>query len=151
MKKILIALDYNPAAQKVAETGQLLATALGADLILVHVIAEPAWYALEYSPVMGYQGAYTDNTAMLGKEIKEEASSFLAATASHLGNPSLKTMILEGDVEEALLDCAASENADLIVMGSHKHHGIDRILSPDLAVHLVKHSTIPVLSVPTLV
>jgi len=151
MKKILIALDYNPAAQKVAETGQLLAKALGADLVLAHVIAEPAYYALEYSPIMGYQGAYTDSTAGIGEEIKEEATSFLAATASHLGDPSLKTMILEGDVEEALLDYAESENADLIVLGSHRHHGIDRILSPDLAVHLLRHSKIPVLSVPTIV
>ena len=38
MKKVLIALDYNPTAQKVAEHGFELATAMKAEIILLHVI-----------------------------------------------------------------------------------------------------------------
>ena len=55
--KVLIALDYDPTAQKVAETGYSFAKAMGAEVILLHVISDPVYYASpEYSPVMGFTG-----------------------------------------------------------------------------------------------
>jgi len=47
MKKILIALDYNPSAQKIAEAGHALSKALGAEVCLTHVIGDTAYYAME--------------------------------------------------------------------------------------------------------
>ena len=41
MKKVLIAIDYDPSAQKVAEAGYAMAMAMGANILLLHVIAEP--------------------------------------------------------------------------------------------------------------
>jgi nucleotide-binding universal stress UspA family protein len=40
MKKILIALDYNPTAQQVAETGYKLAKSMNAKVLLLHVVAD---------------------------------------------------------------------------------------------------------------
>jgi nucleotide-binding universal stress UspA family protein len=58
MKNILIALDYDPSAEKIAEAGYALAKAIGAKVTLIHVIADSAYYStLEYSPVMGYTGS----------------------------------------------------------------------------------------------
>ena len=37
MKKILIALDYNPTAQKVAEVGFSMAKSMNAKVLLLHV------------------------------------------------------------------------------------------------------------------
>ena len=55
MKKVLIALDYNPTAQKIAETGYRLAKAMNARTVLLHVIADPTYYSsLNYSPIMGF-------------------------------------------------------------------------------------------------
>jgi nucleotide-binding universal stress UspA family protein len=45
MKKILIALDYNPSAQKVAETGYTLAKAMNVKAILLHVISDITYYS----------------------------------------------------------------------------------------------------------
>jgi len=42
MKKILIALDYHPGAQKVAEAGFSLAKNMGVKTILLHVIGKYA-------------------------------------------------------------------------------------------------------------
>ena len=44
MNKILIALDYEPSAEIIAETGNTIAKALKAEIVLLHVIAEPAYY-----------------------------------------------------------------------------------------------------------
>ena len=50
IKKVLIALDYNPTAQKVAETGYSISKAMNAEVILLHVISDPVYYSsIEYS------------------------------------------------------------------------------------------------------
>lgn len=149
MKKILIAIDYNSTAQYVAETGYAIAKAMQADVILVHVFAEAAYYAREYSPIMGYSGNYTDGTAALVEDIKEEASSFLSNTALHLGDENIKTKVLEGETTEAILDYSKECEVDLIVIGSHRHKGLEKLIVTDEAVHMVKHSTIPLLIIPT--
>jgi nucleotide-binding universal stress UspA family protein len=57
MKKVLIALDYDPTAQKVAETGHEMAKAMNAQTILLHVISDATYYSyLDYSPIMGFAG-----------------------------------------------------------------------------------------------
>ena len=43
MKKILIALDYNPSAQTVAEKGFALAKTMQAATVLLHVMENPRW------------------------------------------------------------------------------------------------------------
>lgn len=55
MKKVLIALDYNPSAEKVAETGHRLAKSMDAEVVLLHVVSDFKYYAsLNYSPIMGF-------------------------------------------------------------------------------------------------
>ena len=149
MKKILIAIDYNPSAEKVAEIGYALAKAMNTEITLAHVITEPAYYALEYSPIMGYQGGYTEGTIALVEDIKKEAESFLAASVKHLGDNNIKTVVLEGDTDDSILKYSEDWNADLVVMGSHSHKGLDRIFGIDVAAHVLKHSKIPLLIIPT--
>src|ERR1035437_7266782 len=45
MKRIMIALDYDPTAKRVAEIGNLLAKTMGAEVILLHVILDPVYYS----------------------------------------------------------------------------------------------------------
>ncbi|MGH2563279.1 MAG: universal stress protein, partial [Ginsengibacter sp.] len=55
MKKILIALDNNAGAQKIAESGYELAQALHAETILLHVTSDSTHYSsLNYSPILGF-------------------------------------------------------------------------------------------------
>jgi len=57
IKKVLIALDYDPTSQKVAETGFSLAKPMGSEIILMHVMSDPVDYSsMEYSPRLGYTG-----------------------------------------------------------------------------------------------
>lgn len=60
MKKICIALDYNPSSEKVAQTGYTYAKALGAETTLVHVIENAVYYAMDYSPFMGYDSPFNN-------------------------------------------------------------------------------------------
>ena len=77
MKRILIAIDYSPAAEKVAASGYALAKSLKAELAIVHVITEAAFYAMDYSPIMGYKGGYTAGTIEVLDDITKEAEELL--------------------------------------------------------------------------
>lgn len=149
MNKIVIALDYNPSATRVAETGYALAKDTRSELAIVHVITDPSWYAMDYSPIMGYQGGYTSGTMEVIDEIKKEAENFLAATVKHLGGDNITTAVLDGGVADAILKFSAEWEAGLIVLGSHSHHGLDRIFGTDTAAYILKHSKVPVLAIPT--
>jgi nucleotide-binding universal stress UspA family protein len=49
MKKILIALDYNPTAERIAKTGYEMAKSMNAEVTLLHVIADYTYYSsLDY-------------------------------------------------------------------------------------------------------
>lgn len=149
MKKILIAIDYTPAAEKVAEAGYALAKVIKAEVVLVHVITEPAFYAMDYSPIMGYSGGYIAGSLDVVEDIKKEAETFLAAAVKHLGDSNIATMVLQGETTNAIIQYSIEWKADLIVLGSHSHHGLDRLFSTHAANHLLKHSKIPLLAIPT--
>jgi len=45
MKKVLIALDFGPSAQVIAETGYNLAKSMNAEVYLLHVTADATYYS----------------------------------------------------------------------------------------------------------
>jgi nucleotide-binding universal stress UspA family protein len=131
MKKVLIALDYDPTAQKVAETGFSLAKAMGAEVVLLHVMARPVYYSsLEYSPIMGFNGFMQKGPLQMNSmESLEKASiEFLEKSKQHLGDNTIQTLVKEGEFFESILKTAKDLHVDIIVMGSHSRRWLDDIL-----------------------
>lgn len=149
MKKVLIAIDYTPAAEKVAKAGYEIAKAQQADVKLVHAVGEPLYYAMDYSPIMGYTGTFAPGGEKVVEDLKKEAGEFLKSAASHLGNKNIGTTVLEGETSEAILDYSNEWKADLIVLGSHSPQGLDKLFGTDIAHYLIKNAKVPVLTVPT--
>ena len=152
MKKILIALDYSPAAEKIAEAGYALAKASNAAVILMHVVNEPNYYAtLDYSPIMGYTGfGPAEMMTMIDlDEVKKASQDFLDQSKKHLGDEAITTLVTEGDCAEAILKTATDSGADLIVMGTHSRRGLDKILMGSIAEKVLNHSDIPLFIIPT--
>ena len=153
MKKILIALDYDPSAENIAEIGYKIASALKAEVILLHVIAEPAYYSsMEYSPIMGFSGFLDTFDSGLSdamkNDLRTQSQEFLNKSKTHLENDAIKTIILEGDFAGSIIECAAAEQADIIVMGSHSRRGLDKLLMENVAEKVLHLSKIPVLVIP---
>ena len=153
MKKVLIALDYEPSAEKIAETGHTIATALNADIVLLHVIAEPAYYSsMEYSPIMGFSGFMdtmnVDMSESVTKNVNALALEFLNKSKEHLGNNNIETMVAEGNFAETIVESAEKAQADIIVMGSHTRRGLDKLLMENVAEKVVHLSKVPVLVIP---
>jgi nucleotide-binding universal stress UspA family protein len=151
MKKILIALDYNPTAQQVAETGYELAKSMNAKVLLLHVVADYTYYSsLNYSPIMGF-----DNFSNLGMmqpnaipQLENAATEFLEKSKTHLGDPSIQILIKDGDTGDAIIEAANNLKADVIVLGSHSRRGLDKILMGSVAEKVLRHSTIPLFIIP---
>ena len=53
----------------------------------------------------------------------------------------------DGDPGEAIVAAADSENADLIVVGSHGRSGVSRFLIGSVSDHVVRHAHCPVMVV----
>ena len=152
MKKILIALDYNPSAEKVAETGYEFAKALGAFVTLLHVKAQPLYYYVgEYTPIMGYAGLSNAEFAELlsADKITKEAQDFLDSSKNHLNDDSIQTIVGEGEASDCIIETAKNIGADYIVMGSHCRKGLDKLLMGSLAEKVLHYTTVPIFIIPT--
>lgn len=149
MKKICIALDTSPSAEKIAKVGYEYALALNAEVILVHATYDASLYALDYAPIMGYHGFLIDSNMKSIKDIHKEAEKFLSITAKFVGEPDLEIKVLDGETHDAILDFAKEWGADLLVIGTHSHSTIESLLMGNIAVKIVKHSQIPILVIPT--
>lgn len=152
MKKVLIALDYDPTAQKVAEMGFTLAKSMGAEVVLLHVISDPVYYSsTEYSPIMGFTGYLNTDPLQLNtfEMLKTASLNFLDKSRNHLGDASIQTMVSDGDFAESILKVAKNIHADLIVVGSHSKKWLENIVMGSVTEQVLHHSTIPLYIIPT--
>jgi nucleotide-binding universal stress UspA family protein len=150
MKKVLIALDYDPTAQKIAETGYRLAKEMNAQTILLHVISDPTYYStVSYSPIMGFENLGNPVETDTAEELKKVAQNYLDTSKKYLGDETIETVIRNGDFGETILQTAKDLNADIIVMGTHSRRGLDKILMGSVAEKVLRHSLIPLFIIPT--
>lgn len=54
-----------------------------------------------------------------------------------------------GRVDAALIEMARQEKADLLVTGTHQHHGLERLADPSVSRGLLHHAPMSVACVPT--
>lgn len=154
MKKVLIAIDYHPTSEKVAEEGHKLAQQLGAKTCLIHVRAESSYYDTGYSNFFGLEGyGMAADPAMatdpsLASEVRNTTDDFLKSAAKHLNDPSVETYMAEGDTDQAILEYAAEWNADMIVMGTHSRSGLEKILMGNVAAKVLEKTKVPMFMVP---
>jgi len=151
--KVLIALDYDPTSQKVAEIGYTTAKEMKAEVILLHVITDPAHYSSpEYSAIMGMQG-YMDTSKVQtdsSEGLFNASKHFLNKIKLHLNDEAIQTMVREGDndVAESILQAAKDRFADIIALGSHSQKWLENVLLGSITEKVIKNSPIPLLIVP---
>lgn len=149
MKRILIAIDYHPVSEKVVEAGYKLAQQMGAEVCLLHVMANVNYYNVDYPTFMGYSG-YNEMAVNLeiASEMREVVEGFLKTAASHLDDESVETHLSEGDAAPAILEYSKTWNADLLVMGTHSHSVWEKLLMGTVASSVLEETEIPIYMVP---
>ncbi|HNP07311.1 MAG TPA: universal stress protein [Cyclobacteriaceae bacterium] len=150
MKNVLIALDYNPSAQKVAETGYQLAKSMNAKVTLLHVVSDFTYYSsLNYSPIMGFESFSNAVETEGSTELKRVAKNYLDRSKQHLGDEAIQTIVKSGEFAGTILETANEVGANIIVMGTHSRRGLEKILVGSVAEKVLNHSLIPLFIIPT--
>lgn len=140
IKRILVPLDFSASASRALDYAHGLALKFDAALHLVHVCEVPGMVS---SSMDAYAIAYSDWNQKLGEEAERE----LTQLTTGLGDVTVTTEVLFGRPAAAIVDDAASNGADLIVMGTHGHGAMMHLLMGNVAERVVRTAPCPVLTV----
>jgi nucleotide-binding universal stress UspA family protein len=135
---VLVAIDGSEFAAHALEVASGLATAMSAQIGLVHAI-DPKFVGSE-------TGVPADQLwAMLradGKGLLETAAATIPA------HPRCWKFLREGTPWQEIVDSARKWPADLIVIGTHGRSGLSRLVFGSTAEGVTRHAPCPVVVVP---
>ena len=150
-EKVLIALDYDPSANKVAESGYSLAKAINAEVVLLHIVVDPVFYtSTDFSPITGF-GDYMGMLPLQTENadgMRNAAQHFLDKVKNHLGDENIVTCIEEGEIAETIAASAKLKHADVIVIGSHSRKWLEDIVMGSVTQEVLRHAVLPVFIIP---
>lgn len=149
-QRILIGIDDSKYSENAAEYGFDLAHAFKAEVALVH-ITEPVILSQPADPGMVSSimpGLGIQDEEMINIQ-QEYSSKLIENTIKRLAGDLQVTQFNEfGSTANAIIDCIARFNADLVVLGTHSRTGLDRFFMGNIAEDVVRHSPVAVLVVP---
>ena len=151
MKKILVAVDYSPSAQRVAEQAHVLAKSMNTSMVIVHVLNDVMYYSSStYDPIMGFGGFVNDDflTENSKQKVVDEAYRFLEKIKIHLGDSTIETEVLHGEISDSILSASKKRNCGMVVIGTHSRNKIEALFVGSTAHLMLKYSRIPVVVVP---
>ncbi len=138
---ILIATDGSELASKAIQEGIALAQKTGAKVTALTVSAPFHAFAMHPEIVEDLPERYKEH-------IQEQSAKRLSAVvdAAMEAGVLCETVAEENDHPyQAIIDTARSRGCDLVVMASHRRHGLDGILHSSETLKVLSHSDIPVL------
>jgi len=140
IKKILVPIDFSDYSKSSLKYAVNYAKHFNASLILVYVV-EPVIYPPDFS--MGQIAIPTP-----GLEMDIRASEELSKLAEKEIPPgvSVKKIIKTGKPFVEIIETAAEEDADLIIIATHGHSGVEHILFGSTAEKVVRKAPCPVLT-----
>ena len=141
IRRILLATDLAPASGDAANWALDLAVVHRAQLLIVSVI-DPNDLMRDGTNVPSVRSLRWDQV----RDDRQEAARRLVARSREAGVEAA-FMVWTGDPGESILAAAASEAADMIVVGSHGRSRIGRMVIGSVSDHVVRHAPCPVLIV----
>ena len=146
-KHLAIAIDGSRTSQNALAHACGLAKMNQAAITLVHV-SNPAEYMATMAPEFLQYGGYEEVATTQGNKIldaaAEQAREALGADAKihqHLLVINKNTR----DMAKSLVDYAASQNADLLVLGTHGRSGLMHLLMGSFAETVMRETNLPLL------
>ena len=140
-KHILVPTDFSPASEPGLDAAATLARQFGARVSLVHahdptMLVAPA--GLSQPP-----RNRLENLAHLEEDIKKALD---VLGGERFAGVEVQTALLrEASASYAICVYAEENDVDLVVLASHGHAGLSRILIGSVAEKVVRHSPCPVL------
>jgi nucleotide-binding universal stress UspA family protein len=141
--KVLIGVDDSPHARVTLGFVRKMAWPEGTRMRVVTALTS------EGMPFGAYEPSAAVRSAGMVEEIRELQESLVARGQRDLVDAGLDAegRVIEGDPCPALLREAEQFGADLLVVGSHGHSGIERLLMGSVATQVVANARCSVLVV----
>lgn len=136
--RILLPTDGSEGMARVIEHAGELARIHDA---MVHVLFVVDTASLSTVPI----DASLDSLHGLMQE--EGASAVQEVEESIPDDVTVERTIAEGTPAREIIDCAEEANCDVVVMGTHGRGGLNRLLLGSVAEHVVRRSSVPVVTV----
>jgi nucleotide-binding universal stress UspA family protein len=144
IKKVLVATDFSDCSDAALMYARALAGQFGAQLHVLHNVEFRG--AVDVAGI----GVYTTFSPDLLTELENDARDRMNGLLSDSDRALLKAQVVVGSGEttaQAIVEYAASENIDLIVLGTHGRHGLSHLLLGSVAERVVREAPCPVLTV----
>ncbi len=141
-KNIVVAVDFNDAVGKLLGYAESLALKFEAKIWVLHV-ADPDPDFVGYEPGPQYIRDFrADELRDDHKKLQEFSNIFLDKKIDSAA------LLIQGSTVETVLNEAKKLNADLLIVGNHKHSFLHNLLSESVSLELLKNGNIPLLTVP---
>ena len=140
LQKIICALDLSEHSKTVAEYACMLAKDMNASIVAVYAAPTLTQYT-------GFHVPPNTIDSFVGEIVSGAEKAMAQFVSENFEGVETKAEVVVGYAAEEILEIAAKEEADLIVMGTHGRKGIDRILFGSVAERVVKNSHLPVLTI----
>ncbi len=140
VRRILVPVDFSENAASVIEWAAHLAEEHGSRIILFHAYHLP----VEFQQL---EGAYLPPD--FWASVKAQAEQSLHRYQDELAQRGIEVegVVREGYAATAIVDEAASQQADLVVIGTHGLSGLKHMLLGSIAERVVQKAPCPVLTV----
>jgi universal stress protein A len=143
VNRILVPTDFSETADKALAYAKDLAMKLGASLHLVHVYSDP--YAVAAGAPEVYAPVPAEVRARSIEEVRDRLFERLDVAEEQRFRGSRG--VVRGLIAPQIVDYAASQDIDLIVIGTHGRRGVAHLLLGSVAEHVVRTAGCPVLTV----
>jgi nucleotide-binding universal stress UspA family protein len=141
MRRVVVATDFSAASSAARDYAVALARGAGAKLVVLH--------AVEPIALAGDVYGFTASATMYDAVDKAARQSLAAIFADLRKNRGLRVqgVLVNGAATTSIVDAAKKLRADVLVLGTHGHSGLDRVLLGSVAERVVRTSPVPVLTV----
>lgn len=136
IKKILCPVDFSEVSHNAIRYAKEFACAMGAELILLHVV-EPITMTAETVPYV--------SEAELERNAKDELAALVQKECPR--TLSVKPLVKIGIAPDTIIKVAEQEDADILIMGSHGRTGLTRLLLGSVTEAVMRRAKLPILIV----
>jgi universal stress protein A len=142
MHRVLVPTDFSEAALLVTRQAVSWVTAMGGELLLLHVVPDICLRWLDHLAI-----TFIGQTRLVAayEELREEGQrKFSTWLPSYPGNERYRTLVVVGDTANAIVEVARVEMVDLIIMRAPRRRWCRPILAGSVTNSVVRRASVPV-------